>query len=152
MATVRLWQRFEVTVNGTTYTGGSLSADTAVTAGDGEVFDTTILIPNTGTGIKVFDVARELGGSSDFDFMWLENRSSTAGENIQIQITGDAGTNDDFFVKTLGPGESLVLMSDAAVTGTSIDDLSTSASASTIDEVWALADSGTPGLRVFAIS
>jgi hypothetical protein len=145
MATVRLWQRFEVSVDGVVHSGGSLTSATDITSTNNEIVDKTVQLATT-TATQVLAIGDVTG--TTFDFLWLENESSTAAEVIRIQLTVAAGDTDDHLVISMAAGERIVLMGGTARKSATIDTLT--GDLDELEEVWAYSESGTPNLRVIA--
>jgi hypothetical protein len=143
---VRLWQRAEVTLDGTTHVMGSLRSPTALNATNTEIINKTV---NVGlSAVKVWDIA-DLPASSAATFIWVENEAAAGGNFVWVQITVSQADGDDFLVYKLSPGQRLVFMNGIAQKNGTIDALDGAADA--IEEIWALADTGAIDLKVVVV-
>lgn len=146
MATIQLYQYFVVDTPNGPSRGGSLSEARSVNIGDDELIDRQFKVPPE-TSIKVFDAAED-EGLGNFDFMWIESDL-----DLLIQYTADPGVTDEFIVielkgsGTAGQmGAAMVLGSDAALLGGTVD--SFDGSAGTIEEIWVRNESATDTARL----
>lgn len=118
MADVSLTQHFTYTVNGVTYTDGSLTTAQTYTIDSTQVFDKTYRISvSTVTELLSCGAAPDDGSSSDnlanFDFLWI--KSDLAGE-IQFLCNegGTVGSNnlEDGMVFKVKPNIPFILVND----------------------------------------
>ncbi len=142
MAILKFFQYFELTSNGQTYSGGSRETAKSITIDGDDVYDVTKTI--TTAAVKLFDT----NNLANFDFLWIENLSTTIA--VMIQLTVDAGSTDDDFVFELQAGERFTLVSDDAKFGNTIDTPANDGTEDVIDEIWAQTASGSADVRIFA--
>jgi hypothetical protein len=149
MATLSLWQRFEVTVGTVTYTGGSLTTAQSVTTSSQVVYKEVTIGT---TAVKLFDKSVDLATTTaadkNFSVMWIENMTTTATANVQITVS--AGSGDEFVARVLAAGERWTFITPNAWTGGAID--AVVATTATIDEVWSATSTGNVRMKLFAIS
>jgi hypothetical protein len=142
---VKLWQRFEVSVNGVVHSGGSLTSANTITTGADEIIDKTIAVPTGLIAIQIWALSDLKTSGIDADFIWIENEDAT--NFVWIQITVDAGGTDGYLTFRLNAGDRLVFPDGSAqLIGMGIDQLD--GTADQIEEIWALANTSAVKVRV----
>jgi len=163
MATVNIYQRFDVKVGSRTYSGGSRETAQTITASTGEVIDKTIEIADTTLTTLWADSDSPTG---DFDFMWIVtdvaceiqlmcNEGGTiATSNLETAFVVKLAANVPF---VLGTDDSRNMTDSVGGTfneanyATEIDTWETTWTADTIDRVECYVASGGPAtVRIVA--
>ena len=146
MATVNVYQYFDVEIDGRTVSGGSRTVAKQVSISDNEIFDQTFKVSPT-SAVKVWDKT-ENEALGNFDFLWMESDL-----NLLVQFTTDAGTTDAYDVKELKGSGTAGIMGPALVLGSddtqlldgSIDTFD--GTADTVDEIWVYNEHATATAR-----
>jgi len=150
MGTIQVYQYAVVSVDSRPVQVGSLSTARSISIADDEVMQHTHKVAAE-TAVKVFDKT-EMETLADFDFCWIESD-----RDVLVQITTDAGTDDEYFVIEVQgsgtanvPGPATVFSSDLAhqFDGT-VDAFD--GTEDTIDEIWAYNEDSSNTARVHVV-
>jgi hypothetical protein len=147
MASIQIHQYFTVTIDDREVHGGSLSRAKTINIADDEISDQTHKLAPEAI-VKIWDKA-ENESLADFDFLWLESD-----RDVKIQLTTDAGGDDEYFVVELKGGGSAGVMGPALVLGSDLAHQFDGAvdafdgTVDTIDEIWVENPSNTDTARV----
>jgi len=116
MATISLYQKFTVTIDGKEICGGSRSAPSSITAATADYLDVTHTVA-TATTWDAWLLAP--GEIPNFDFLWVE--SDTAGVYLELVVDTGAEVETDPFAILLPANIPFVLTRDDALTEHTLD-------------------------------
>jgi hypothetical protein len=147
MATISVYQYFEIALDDRTVQGGSLKTAKSITLGDDECNDQTFKIAAEGI-VKVWDAVED-EAMGDFDLLWLESD-----RDVLLQYTADPGVTDVYVTQELKGSGTAGQMGVARVLNSDrMDKLDGSidtfdSTAATIKEIWVKNTSTTNVARV----
>ena len=120
MATISLYQKFTVTIDGKEICGGSRSAPLSITAATGDYLDITHTIATTEVWDAWTSGAEEM---DNFDFLWI--KSDTAGVYLEVVVDEGIDVGIEDFAIALAADVPFVLARDDAMALHTLDFLGT---------------------------